>query len=170
MALDVGRDFQKRWHSTPEAVRQQIFSELNSICKLLEPVTRFEEWQVADQARHEQQQALVDEALEEQRLHEQARIAAEQQLAERQQLATQHKQATAIRTAFSTSSPVSSTADQSIPEQLHSSDLSSAEQLRQRLITDVEEHIEQLLQQQKQQLTAWATQEIDRLLHHKAGN
>lgn len=167
MALDVGRDFQRRWHITPEAVRQQIFSELNSICKLLEPVTRFEEWQVADQARHEQQQALVDEALEEQRLHEQARIAAEQQLAERQQLATQHKQATAIPTAFSTN-PVSSTADQSTPEQVHSSDLSMAEQLRQHLITEVEQHIEQLLQQQKQQLTAWASQEIDRLLNHKA--
>lgn len=84
--MEVGRDFQKRWHATPEAIRQQVFSELNSICKLLEPVTNLAEWQVADQARHEQQQKLVDEALEEIRLHELARIAAEKQLAERRRL------------------------------------------------------------------------------------
>lgn len=94
--MEVGRDFQKRWHATPEAIRQQVFSELNSICKLLEPVTNLAEWQVADQARHEQQQKLVDEALEEIRLHELARIAAEKQLAERRRLEEEQAAAAAL--------------------------------------------------------------------------
>ena len=94
--MEVGRDFQKRWHATPEAIRQQVFSELNSICKLLEPVTNFAEWQINDQARHEQQQKLVDEALEEIRLHELARIAAEKQLAERRRLEEEQAAAAAL--------------------------------------------------------------------------
>ena len=46
MALELGRDFSKRWLSAPDAVRQQVYTELGSICQLLEPHTDFTTWQL----------------------------------------------------------------------------------------------------------------------------
>lgn len=74
MAFDVGRDFQTRWLAVPEAVRQQVFSELHSICTLLEPETHFEEWKVVDARRDQVHQALVKTALEEQEARRQAEL------------------------------------------------------------------------------------------------
>ena len=45
MALELGRDFSKRWLVAPDVVRQQVYSELGSICQLLEPQTDFATWQ-----------------------------------------------------------------------------------------------------------------------------
>ena len=45
MALELGQDFAKRWLAAPEAVRQQVYDELGSICRLLEPQTDFTAWQ-----------------------------------------------------------------------------------------------------------------------------
>ncbi len=217
--MEVGRDFQKRWHATPEAIRQQVFSELNSICKLLEPVTNLAEWQATDQVRHEQQQKLVDEALEEIRLHEQARIAAEQQLAERQRLAAeqaaalaaqqeaealaarqeaealaarQHAEALAAQQAAAAllaqqqaealaaqqeaeararaaakAEAAQAQANARILAEQQASAATETAQLRQQLLDDVSIYIDLVLEQQKQQLTEWATQEIERLLARK---
>jgi len=49
MALELGRDFAKRWLAAPDVVRQQVYTELGSICQLLEPQTDFAVWQ-AEQA------------------------------------------------------------------------------------------------------------------------
>ncbi|MEC7118826.1 MAG: hypothetical protein VXW65_02850 [Pseudomonadota bacterium] len=45
MALELGRDFSKRWLAAPEVVRQHVYAELRSICTLVEPETDFAEWQ-----------------------------------------------------------------------------------------------------------------------------
>lgn len=46
MALELGQDFAKRWLHAPDAVRQQVYNELGSICRLLEPQTDFAAWQI----------------------------------------------------------------------------------------------------------------------------
>lgn len=45
MALELGLDFGKRWLAAPDVVRQQVYNELGSICRLLEPQTDFAAWQ-----------------------------------------------------------------------------------------------------------------------------
>lgn len=45
MALELGQDFAKRWLAAPDVVRQQVYDELGSICRLLEPQTDFAAWQ-----------------------------------------------------------------------------------------------------------------------------
>ncbi len=46
MALELGQDFAKRWLTAPDTVRQQVYDELGSICRLLEPQTDFAAWQI----------------------------------------------------------------------------------------------------------------------------
>ena len=46
MALELGQDFAKRWLAAPDVVRQQVYDELGSICRLLEPQTDFIAWQI----------------------------------------------------------------------------------------------------------------------------
>ena len=46
MALELGRDFSKRWLTAPDVVRQHVFTELTAICQLLQPATDFATWQL----------------------------------------------------------------------------------------------------------------------------
>ncbi len=46
MALELGQDFSKRWIAAPEALRQQVYQQLGSICRLLEPQTDFATWHI----------------------------------------------------------------------------------------------------------------------------
>lgn len=65
MALELGRDFSKRWLTAPEVVRQQVFSELTRICQLLQPETDFATWQL-EQAKLPSLEQVMAEAIQQQ--------------------------------------------------------------------------------------------------------
>lgn len=65
MALELGRDFSKRWLTAPDVVRQQVFSELTRICQLLEPETDFATWQL-EQANLPSLEQVMAEAMRQQ--------------------------------------------------------------------------------------------------------
>lgn len=62
MALELGRDFSKRWLTAPDMIRQQVFSELTRICQLLEPETDFATWQL-EQANLPSLEQVMAEAM-----------------------------------------------------------------------------------------------------------
>ncbi len=45
MSLQLGNNFPQRWLAAPYSERRQVLRELSSICLLLEPETRFEDWE-----------------------------------------------------------------------------------------------------------------------------
>lgn len=65
MALELGRDFSKRWLAAPDIVRQQVYTELSSICQLLEPQTDFFAWQ-NEQAKRPTLDQVLAEAMSQQ--------------------------------------------------------------------------------------------------------